>query len=333
MGKRRHRPPEELMMVPFLDILCSLIGVLILIIVTLCVTQMQRVNGRTEEEISRAEEHLRLLKKLKENQKLNTDTRPKVEALEKLKPKLAEQEERKAKLRTLLSNSKEIQQQESERELKLLKELEQLNREINGLKTQPDPLQKEIAAFNLEIQKRKPPENKAPSVVVQPGGSGMAKGSKVFCVEATGGRLTFYYDAQNKGTVSAAPDVLANDEPFNKYLTTVKTVEGSKLLFLLRDDGMGAYNNGAGWAQANHGFQVSQVTKLLIPGRGEIDLRMFNDFLGSIPAPPKPEKPPAPPAPAPAQPAAPATPPKPAAPPGTPPAPATPPTATPPKPG
>jgi biopolymer transport protein ExbD len=329
MGKRRHRPPEELMMVPFLDILCSLIGVLILIIVTLCVTQMQRVNGRTEEEIRRAEEHLRLLKKLKEDQKLNTDTRPKVEALEKLKPKLAEQEERKAKLRTLLSNSKEIQQQESEREMKLLKELDQLNLEINGLKTQPDPLQKEIAALNLEIQKRKPPENKAPSVIVQPGGSGLAKGSKVFCVEATGGRLTFYYDAQNKATVSAAPDVLAADEPFNKYLTSVKAVEGSKLLFLLRDDGMGAYNNGAGWAQANHGFQVSQVTKLLIPGRGEIDLRMFNDFLGSIPAPPKPEKPATPPAPAPPA----ATPPKPPTPPGATAPPVNPPAANPPAPG
>ncbi len=316
------------MMVPFLDILCSLIGVLILIIVTLCVTQMQRVNGRTEEEIRRAEEHLRLIKQLKENQKLNTDTRPKREALEKLKPKLAEQEERKAKIRTLLSNSKETQQQESEREMKLLKELDQLNLEINGLKTQPDPLQKEIAALNLEIQKRKPPENKAPSVIVQPGGSGLAKGSKVFCVEATGGRLTYYYDDRNKATVSAAPDVLAADQPFNKYLDAVKAVEGSKLLFLLRDDGMGAYNNGAGWAQSNHGFQVQQVTKLLIPGRGEIDLRMFSEFLGSLPPPPKPEpqKPPTNPQPAPGTPPPPNTPPKPAAP-------GNPPPATPQKPG
>ena len=123
--------------------------------------------------------------------------------------------------------------------------------------------------------------------------------------------------------------MLAADEPFNKYLTSVKAVEGSKLLFLLRDDGMGAYNNGAGWAQSNHGFQVRQVTKLLIPGRGEIDLRMFNDFLGSITAPPKPEKPAKTPAPAPPS----ATPPKPPTPPGATAPPANPPAANPPAPG
>jgi hypothetical protein len=328
MSKRRHRQQEELMMVPFLDILCSLIGVLILIIVTLCVTQMQRVNGRTPEEIARSEEHLRLLKKLKENEKLAAETKPKVEALKKLKPKAEQQEEQAVKLRTLLTDSKQNQQQDQEREAKLLKELDALNLEIKGLRTQSTPLQTELASLRKEIEKRKPPEQKAPSVLVQPGGSGLAKGSKVFFIEASGGRLTYFYDEKNKATVSAAPEVVAADTLFNAYLASVKAVPSSKLMFLLRDDGIYAYNNGAGWAQANHGFQLGQVSKLPIPGRGDIDLAMFRDFLGTLPPPPTPEKKPA--AAPPQPPANPSTPPNPKPP--TPPQPV-PPAGAPPKQG
>ena len=38
-------------MIPFLDILCSLIGVLVLIIVVLVIAQTQRINGRTREDV------------------------------------------------------------------------------------------------------------------------------------------------------------------------------------------------------------------------------------------------------------------------------------------
>jgi hypothetical protein len=51
MVKRPKHRSDELMLIPFLDILCSLIGVLVLIIVVLVVAQTQRINGRTPEEI------------------------------------------------------------------------------------------------------------------------------------------------------------------------------------------------------------------------------------------------------------------------------------------
>jgi hypothetical protein len=120
-------------------------------------------------------------------------------------------------------------------------------------------------------------------VVIQPGGSGLARGSKVFFVEAAAGKLTFYWNEKTKGIVSAAPDVIAADSSFNAFLKSVLTVPQSKIIFLLREDGMGAYNLGAGWAQANHGYRVDQIGKLPIPGWGEIDLRMFKGFLGELP--------------------------------------------------
>ena len=44
MVKRRSHRSDEIMLIPFLDILCSLIGVLVLIIVVLCVAQTQKIN-------------------------------------------------------------------------------------------------------------------------------------------------------------------------------------------------------------------------------------------------------------------------------------------------
>ena len=124
-------------------------------------------------------------------------------------------------------------------------------------------------------------------VVVKPGGSGLAKGSKVFFIEATAGKLTLYWDGQKKSVVSAVPEVIATDVSFNAFLKGVLAVPQSKIIFLLRDDGMGAYNNGAGWAQGTHGYRVDQIGKLPIPGRGEIDLKMFQEYLGTMTPPPE----------------------------------------------
>jgi biopolymer transport protein ExbD len=71
MHKRTHRRSDEIMLIPFLDILCSLIGVLVLIIVVLCVAQTQKIRGRTPEELTRAQEHQKTLKQKKENDALN----------------------------------------------------------------------------------------------------------------------------------------------------------------------------------------------------------------------------------------------------------------------
>lgn len=298
MVKRTHRRTDEIMLIPFLDILCSLIGVLVLIIVVLCVAQMQKINGRTPEELQRSQEALKLKKQQKENERINEVLKDKVVKLEELQKQTKQKEEEFAKLRKLLDTSVADREKNKEVSEKLMKELDNLLIEINGLTTQEPPLKKEIAALQAEIAKRKPPAVKGPPVVVAPGGSGLAKGTKVFFVEASGGKLTFYWDEKTKMTVSSAPDVVAVDAAFNAFLKAVAAVPQSKIIFLLRDDGMGAYNVGAGWAQATHGYQVNQIGKLPIPGRGEIDLKMFKEFLGTLTPPPEATAPPSTPAPA-----------------------------------
>lgn len=275
------------MLIPFLDILCSLIGVLVLIIVVLCVAQTQKINGRTPEELERAQEYQKLLKQEKENERINALLKDKVEKLEKLQTETQQKQTEAAKLRKLLDTSSADRAKNKEVSENLMKELDNLLVEIKGLSEQVPPLKKQIADLQAEILKRKPPALKGPPVMVQPGGSGLAKGSKVFFIEASGGRLTMYWDEKTKNVVAASPDIVATDVALNAYLKAVAAVPQSKIIFLMRDDGMGSYNLGAGWAQATYGYKVDQIGKLPIPGRGEIDLKMFKEFLGAIPQPPE----------------------------------------------
>jgi len=271
------------MLIPFLDILCSLIGVLVLIIVVLAVAQTKKANGRTRDQLKIAEEFQQLQKKEKESDSLSQDLKRKIEELEQLKKDLAEKEDRVAMLRKLLGTAKDLKTVSQT----LIKELDNLIVELGGLDTHAVELKKEITALMAELAKRKSPVSKEFPVVINPAGSGLAQGTKVFFVEASGGRLTMFWDEKNKTVVSAAPDVIATDVAFNAFLKALSAVPQSKIFFLLRDDGMGAYYNGAGWAQQTYGFKVEQIGKLPAPGRGDIDLRMFKDYAGTLTPPPE----------------------------------------------
>lgn len=292
MIRRRVHRSDEILLIPFLDILCSLIGVLVLIIVVLCVSQTQKVSGRTTEEIERAQNYLKLIKAQKENKRINELLKDKVAKLEKLQAEVKRKEEESAKIRKLLDASNADRQTGEN----LMKELDNLLIEIVSLAEQISPLKKKIAELQAEIAKRNPPANKDSAVLIQPEGSGLAKGSKVFFVEASAGKLTFYWNEQSKNVVAATSNIIAVDVAFNAFLKSVLDVPQGKIMFLIRDDGMGAYNLGAGWAQTTYGYKVEQMGKLPIPGRGEVDFRMFKEFLGSIPVPPEVTAP-APPAP------------------------------------
>jgi len=288
MAKRRPRASDELLLIPFLDILCSLIGILVLIIVVLCVAQSQKVNGRTPQELQQAQEYQTMLKQQKEQDKLDVVLKQKLAELEKLKQDLTEKDQRLARLRKLLASAQDNKKLNQELSQNLVKELDNLLLEIEGLNKSEADLKKQLIALAEEIKKRQPPAVvKTPPVVVHPGGSGLAQGSKVFFIEATGGKLTIYWDAKSKSVLSAAAEVVAADVPFNFLLQEALKVPKAKLIFLLRDDGMGAYNNAAGWAQATYGYRVDQIGKLPIPGRGEIDLQMFKDFQGTMTPPPE----------------------------------------------
>jgi len=128
-------------------------------------------------------------------------------------------------------------------------------------------------------------------VVVQPSGSGMAADTKVYFVEATAGALKILGAWGEDYRLSATAAVVVADVAYNHFLTEVAKNPKSLLLFLIRDDGQAAFNNGAGRAENDYKVRIG---KLPIPGRGVLDLALFAKFRGTVPPPPA--APPAPPA-------------------------------------
>lgn len=284
MAKRRHAAKDEILLVPFLDILCSLIGVLILIIVVLCVSQTQQTEGRTPEEVQMAEDAKRMRKEIVERKAVDVVLKEKLASLEELKKKIEEKEQRFVKLRKLLSTSKEIQETNLKISQKMQKELDDLLLEIDGMKMQQAESKKEITALLAELKKREvPPDKKVPPVIVQPSGSGMAADTKVYFVEASGGALKIMGAWGEDYRLSATAAVVVADVAYNYFLTEVAKNPKSLVLFLIRDDGQAAFNNGAGRAENDYKVRVG---KLPIPGRGVLDLALFAKFRGTIPPPP-----------------------------------------------
>jgi len=284
MAKRRHAAKDEILLVPFLDILCSLIGVLILIIVVLCVSQTQQTEGRTEEEIQQAQAAKRMRKEIVEVKAQEVVLKEKLATLDELQKQIDEKQQRYIKLYKLLSTSKDIQEANLKISQKMQKELDGLLLEIEGMKKQQLDSKKEIALLMAELKKREvPPDKKVPPVIVQPSGSGMAPDTKVYFVEASAGALKILGAWGEDYRLSATAEVVVADVAYNHFLTEVAKNPKSLVLFLIRDDGQGAFNNGAG--RADNEYKV-RVGKLPIPGRGVLDLAMFEKFRGKIPPPP-----------------------------------------------
>lgn len=310
MAKRRHSGKDEILVVPFLDILCSLIGVLVLIIVVMAVAQSQKTQGRTPEELDRSKEYVKATKQIKEHKKTEEEAAKLAEVLQQAQKELQAKTEQFLKLRRLITNAKDSKEQLELALLKLQKQLDDLIVEIEGLKKQQQEQTAEKVALQAEIDKRKiPPDKKVPPVVVQPSGAGMGDNVKVYFVECNGGALQILGAWGEDYRLGASPEVVVADVAYNHFLTEVAKDKNSLVLFLIRDDGQGAFNNGAGRASSDYKIRVG---KLPIPGRGKLDLALFDRYMGKIPKPatpagaPAPPKPPAP-APAPATP----TPPKP----------------------
>lgn len=285
MAKRRPAAKDEILLVPFLDILCSLIGVLVLIIVVLCVSMTEQTDGRPEAEVEMAQEAKKLRKEIEAHKKIEIVVNEKQATLDELQRQIDEKQQRYVKLRKLLDTSKDILESNQKLSQKMQKELDDLLVELEGHKKQQTESKAEIAKLTAELKARQvPPDKKIPPVIVQPSGSGMAADTKVFFVEATAGALKILGAwGKEDYRLSATPQVIVADVAYNHFLTEVARIPKSLVLFLIRDDGQTAFTYGAG--RADNDYKV-RVGKLPIPGRGVLDLAMFQKFRGQIPPPP-----------------------------------------------
>jgi len=283
MAQRRESSGEEVSLFPFLSILACLIGALVLIIVVLVVAQAGKAEGRTPDEIRMAQDFQRMKKEIEERKELDIILKEKLAELEKLQKEIEENQQRFIKLRKILDSSKEVQEQNKEISQKLQKELDDLLTEIEGIKRQQSETKKEIELLMAEIKKRQvSPDKKVPPVVVQPSGSGMTEGTKVYFVECSSGSLKVLGAWGEDYRLSSTASVVVADVSYNYFLSEVAKDKNSIILFLIRDDGQAAFNTGAGRAEGDYKIRIG---KLPIPGRGQLDLALFDKYRGKVPPP------------------------------------------------
>jgi hypothetical protein len=234
-----------------------------------------------------AQDYLNMKKEIEKREEMQKVVTEKLATLEKIQQEIEERRQRFAKLRKILDSSKEVQEQNKEISQQLQKELDDTLLEIDGLVKQQKESQEEIKALLAMIEERKIPEDKQPPPVqVQPSGSGMAEGTKVYFIEASSGSLKILQPWSDEDyRISASAEVVVADHAFNHFLLELQKDPKSLILFLIRDDGYGAYNNGAGRAESDYGIRTG---KLPIPGRGQLQLDLFDNFRGSVPPPPPP---------------------------------------------
>lgn len=296
MAKRRESSGDEVSLFPFLSILACLIGALILMIVVMAISTTEKGDGRTKEEIEAAQQYKDLQKELAEREAAKKVTDDLLKQLQEQVTVQKEQEEKLARLRKILSTSADVQKKNEAMSQEQLKKLDNLMLEIDGIKKQIAETKTEIAQLMAELKERQiPPDKKPPPVVVQPSGSGEDASQKLFFIEASGGKLVITIDGK-KVNVAATEEAIIGNPELNHFFNEVKRSGNAQLIFLMRTDGTTAYNRAGGWAQSMYNIKIS---RLLLPGQGDVDLALFGDRLGVVGPPPADFKPPTPPAPQP----------------------------------
>lgn len=283
MAKRRESSGDEVSLFPFLSILACLIGALIVLIVVMSVSNSQKSDGRTKAEVELAKTYQQMLRELKEREKLAKEMAELLAKLQQYEEDRKIKEDKLANLRKLITSSADVQRQNEAMGQEQLKKLDNLLLEIDGIKKQIVESKAEAAKLLAELKERQiPPDKKPPPVVVQPSGSGDSASQKLYFVEASGAKLVFMVGGQ-KQTIAANEESIIGNVAFNYFLTEVKKAGDAQLIFLLRTDGTTAYNRGGGWAQEKYNIKIS---RLLLPGQGDVDLSLFGDRLGIVGAPP-----------------------------------------------
>jgi len=265
MGRRGGEQGDAVSLFPFLSVLACVIGVLAMLVVALALSQVTKDDPRDEAEKRRAEERLRQFREIQEQ--LQVD-RKELERLRKLVKELEAQQ--KAKLAQIEAfkkkNDDRLKQLERQRELlKLVTDIELLKQRVAGLTADIGELREENKKLEEELKRRKSPRHYA-TVTIRPGGSGV--GLKPSFVECGASGIVIH-------TNDPPPRVRTADlklsQAFTNLLACVSADTNKTIVFLVREDGAGAY------------FAASRIAtelgvrngKLPVMGQGNIDLSLF----------------------------------------------------------
>jgi seryl-tRNA synthetase len=164
------------------------------------------------------------------------------------------------------------------------KELENMLKQIEMIKSEKGPIQAEVERLRAQVAARKATAEAPPKLVVRGSGSGaIATSTPIFFVECNGSGILVHHRVK---PLHFSTGSIGLDAAYDDFLRHVASTPKAMIIFLLREDGLAAYNRAAGWAESR--FNVRHG-KLPLPGQGAVDLSLFQP-----PDSPTPAKPPEP---------------------------------------
>ena len=276
MARRRKEEAEAVSLFPFLSILACLIGVLTLMITALALGQMDR--EQSQDDLARYEHYTELQATLEDDQ-------AELKALQTLVSDAAELERQLqaalAELELLEADQAEVMQREDvdSEHARMLAESNRLRRRIAEIENDPAELRKLIDELQSEIEQR----NAGPSeavVQVRPGGSGVE-------IEPTFVECTASDVAILGGPEPVRIRLGDLDQPGGKFHQLLDSVAGTprgQVIFLVRPDGVGAYNTARNVARSHYSEDgYARHGKLPVPSQGHIDLSVFQPASAELP--------------------------------------------------
>jgi hypothetical protein len=258
---RKRRQPS-ISLFPFLSVLVAVLGVLILLISGLSLVRF--AYGSTPPEVQLDE--------------LRGTVRAGQEEVQRLQTRLAQGERVRADLAAARAELEEAQRtHEQDQQLgkqppeALGQEAEELRRRISGLEPQLADLRQKLSALPPKREESGTDPQASTPIVLLPG-RGRADGIQPQFAECAGDVLLLYRQPGSPPDRIRRGDVWESKE-FQSFLNQVKSAHGARVIFLIRPDGVGTYD------EASRRARSMSVTngKLPLPGTGPIDWGAFGD--------------------------------------------------------
>lgn len=275
MAKRANNSGGTVNLFPFLSILICIIGCLTLIIVVINLIAMGKGEGKTSEEVERAQEYLLIKKEKEEKQVAQDKLRLDIENIIQQNKDILTKRDKLVTLKSMLENQEEID-----------KSREELIAKFNLLKTTNRKLvadelflQEEIKKKEAEIAKRETPPVAA-ALQVRPSGS--SSNTKPFFAEISD-RGVYLHRSLTAEPVAIPVASLNQSEEFINLLKAIAKEPYNRLIFLVRGS-PGAIKTLNDASQIVSGFNRANGTEIIpgrlpLPGEGKVDLKMFAQFL------------------------------------------------------
>ena len=260
---------------PFLSILVCIIGCLTMIIVVINLTQMDQAEGRTPDEVLRAQEFMAIKRKQEEDRKDYDKLRNLIEDMIQRNRDMLAKQDKLVRLKEMKENQEEIVETRNE----LIAKINALQQAIKELDTEYPVLAKKIETLLAELKRRDLPPD-PPKLRVRPSGSGTTRFP--YFIEAGNGAL-FIHKSLSEDPVTVPLAALNQNKEFTGLLNLVNSRELNRLIFLVRGDkeSAKAYRAAITVINAFNSENNAIITpgRLPLPAKGKVDLTPFAQYL------------------------------------------------------